>query len=121
MGVAFYAWTACGRHVWVRLVGGDRRVVVFGVGVELAVGEGFVFRFSGWALGGVEGGGGRGLWSCGEGMCGWEGGDGWHVGAALPVLCEFAIIVVIVVDGIACERVVRVGVEVVVGGARAVK
>jgi hypothetical protein len=121
LGVAFYAWTACGRHVWVRLVGGERRVVVFSVGVQLAVGEGFVFRFSRWPLGGVVAAGGRGLCGGGEGMCGWEGGDRWHVGAALPVLCEFAIIVVIVVDGIACERVVRVGVEVVVGGAGAVE
>lgn len=52
-----------------RLVGGERRVVVLGVGVELAVGEGFVFHFSRWSLGGiVAGGGGRGLWGRGEGM-----------------------------------------------------
>jgi hypothetical protein len=55
----------------VRLVGGERRVVVFGVGVQLAVGEGFVFGFSRWPLGGVVAAGGRGLWGGGEGMCGW--------------------------------------------------
>ncbi len=48
------------------------------------------------------------------------------MGAALPVLCEFAITtmivvaVIVVVNGTPFERV-GVGVEVVVGGARAVE